>query len=47
MLFLQNSRETEVFKTTEILSPNIHVGPYKSTPNDLHVVILYATNSGP
>jgi hypothetical protein len=56
MLFLRTLEGTEVFKTTDILSPNIRVGPSKSTPNDLNmnltskmssVAILDATNSEP
>jgi hypothetical protein len=54
--FFKTLEGTEVFKTTDILSPNIRVGPSQSTPNDLNmnltskmssVAILEATNPEP
>jgi hypothetical protein len=54
--FLRTLEGTEAFKTTDMLSPNIRVGPSKSTSNDLNmnltsktssVAILDATNSEP
>jgi hypothetical protein len=54
--FFKTLEGTEAFKTTDILSPNIRLGPSKSTPNDhimnlttkmSSVAILDTTNSDP
>jgi hypothetical protein len=40
MLFLQELKGTEIFKTTDILPPNIRVGPSNATPNDLNMNLI-------
>jgi hypothetical protein len=55
-LFFKTLEETRVFKTTDILSPSINVGPSKSTSNHVNmnltssmssVAILDGTHSEP
>jgi hypothetical protein len=54
--FFKTLEGTVVFKTTDILSPNINARPYNATPNDQRmylisriysVATLEATNSEP